>query len=248
MEANKTGDSTFSDRSKQSTPFGFGGRQDTSKSDFDSAFASVGGPKPVNRQVTGSSQGEGSGRGRRELSPRISSFRRVAPADDEGSRIIFCASARRSRSAGSTPSAASDLANRSPNSKKAGRKRFQNHVFAQKCVCRNHCAIGTVLSSVSCHLSPAFKFAQSQSICPGQRTNEKPATAENEKASHETTAPRSRARTARKVQVNGLSRLCNHMGSITILHLCTNRSQLALEIERPVLTSQPHLGTESPCG
>ena len=66
------------------------------------------------------------------------------------------------------------------------------------------------------------------SMCPRQRTNEKPATANNEKASHETTAPRSRATTARKVQVNGLSRLCNHMGSITILHLCTNRSQPSL--------------------
>ena len=101
------------------------------------------------------------------------------------------------------------------------------------------------------HYSQHFSRLQDrlvQSMYPRQRTNEKPATANNEKASHETTAPRSRARTARKVQVNGLSRLCNHMGSITILHLCTNRSQLALEIERPVLTSQPHLGTESPCG
>jgi epidermal growth factor receptor substrate 15 len=56
MEANKTGESAFSDRSKQSTPFGFPGRQDTSKSDFDSAFASVGGPKVPARQ--GSSHGE----------------------------------------------------------------------------------------------------------------------------------------------------------------------------------------------
>ena len=38
----------------------------------------------------------------------------------------------------------------------------------------------------------------------------------------------SRARTARKVQVNGLSRLCNHMGSITILHMCTNMSPACL--------------------
>jgi epidermal growth factor receptor substrate 15 len=65
IEANKTGESAFSDRSKQSAPradpFSFTARQDTSKSDFDSAFASVGGPKAVKRQVTGSSSGEGSG-------------------------------------------------------------------------------------------------------------------------------------------------------------------------------------------
>ena len=33
--------------------------------------------------------------------------------------------------------------------------------------------------AISNHVPPAFKFDQSQSICPGQRTNKKPATAEN---------------------------------------------------------------------
>jgi epidermal growth factor receptor substrate 15 len=65
MEADKTGESAFSDRSKQNAPradaFSFPSRQETSKSDFDSAFASVGGPKTINRQMSGSSTGEGSG-------------------------------------------------------------------------------------------------------------------------------------------------------------------------------------------
>ncbi|KIV98998.1 uncharacterized protein PV09_09278 [Verruconis gallopava] len=64
IEANKTGESALSDRSKQSgtrsDPFSFSARQDTSKSDFDSAFAGVASAKAVNRQVTGSSQGDGS--------------------------------------------------------------------------------------------------------------------------------------------------------------------------------------------
>ena len=33
-----------------------------------------------------------------------------------------------------------------------------------------------------------------------------------------------------------------------MLHMCTNMSQLALEIERPVLASQPQPGIDSPCG
>jgi epidermal growth factor receptor substrate 15 len=67
LEANQTGGSAFSDRSKPSAPrsesFGFAARQDMNpKSDFDSAFASVGGlAKAVNRQTTGSSQGDGTG-------------------------------------------------------------------------------------------------------------------------------------------------------------------------------------------
>ena len=56
--------------------------------------------------------------------------------------------------------------------------------------------------------APAFNSLKSQSMCPRQRTNEKPATAENEKASHETTPLQCRARAARKIQGNDLSRLC----------------------------------------
>ena len=89
--------------------------------------------------------------------------------------------------------------------------------------------------------SPAFKFDKSQSMCPRQRTKEKPTTASNEKASHETKPLQGRARTTRKLQGNNVSRLCkqDQCESITILQRNASKSQLAPERERPVLAIQP---------
>ena len=89
--------------------------------------------------------------------------------------------------------------------------------------------------------SPAFKFEKSQSMCPRQQSKEKPTTASNEKASHETNPLQGRARTTRKLQGNNVSRLCkqDQCESITILLRNASKPQLAPERERPVRAIQP---------
>ena len=66
-------------------------------------------------------------------------------------------------------------------------------------------------------------------------TKDKPATANNDKASHETTPLQGRARTARKAQVNNISRLCKHQNDSS-LHHSRSMNAMMLEISDPEQT------------
>ena len=66
---------------------------------------------------------------------------------------------------------------------------------------------------------------------------------EKREANYELPQPYGRAKDAHNVSRNDLSRLCKYdpLGSITILHMATDRPRPAPEKERPVLAIQPHL-------